>query len=614
MNKKNILTRSFLSFFLAALLSVAIWFQFTYPQLSFIDLSVSRDKAYKIAEQYLRLERGVDTKTYRHATIFSDADGADRYLQKSIGFKKEIEFLKEHKLEFFAWSVRFFREDEKEQYYVGVSAGTGEILGFSHSIKDTEARPFVEKETAKQTGIDFLRKRFGFDPSLYTIQGDSNSKLDNRMEYSFSWEKNGVYMPWSPEPETGGGKLVTSVSVSGNEIMSFSKNGLQIPEEFNRYMARQQNTGRNLALLFRIVYFALLVSAVFFVMVRRNNLVMHAVKRFCIGLTFFLFLLNIFSYFNDFEGVLYNYPTTSSFNSYFIRQVINLILNTFIVTIGILMPCLAGESLHYEIFPGKKEGSFLHFLRSTFFSRQVSQAILIGYFSSFIMIGIQSLAFAVGQRYWGVWVQYSWMTQLSSSYLPFFTAFVIGFSASFVEEISFRIFSISLGKKIFKHTLIAVFLAALIWGYGHSTYLVFPMWFRGLEVTCLGLFLSYIYLRYGIIPVIVAHFIFDVFWSSSGYLFGKASPFNFYTSLGVLLIPFIWGLAAYILNKLVVERPLRWELNQHQLYNIEVLKSYLKDKKPPGPNEQKKLQDEIVSHGWDQAVVEIVLSDLKKSA
>ena len=142
------------------------------------------------------------------------------------------------------------------------------------------------------------------------------------------------------------------------------------------------------------------------------------------------------------------------------------------------------------------------------------------------------------------------------------------------------------------------------------------MWFRGLEVTCLGFFLSFIYLRYGIIPVLVAHFLFDVFWSSSGYLFGKASAFDFYTSIGVLTIPMVWGIVAYLLNQPDDERPLRWELTKHQLYNIEVLKNYLKDKKLKflGPQEQRKLQDEIVSHGWDQAVVEIVLNDLKKTS
>src|SRR3989338_7282523 len=382
-------SRTTLRFLLASLISMAVWFQFTYPQLSLINLSVGRNQALAIATKYLQDERGVDLKNYRHATIFSSSDGADRYLQKSIGFQKEIKFLKDHNLEFFFWSARFFRENEKEQYYVSMSAATGEITDFAHVIKDTDARPFVNQETAKHTALAFLKQRFNFDPGKYTIQGDSNHKYDNRMNYSFSWEKNNVYIPWSPEPNTGGGKLLTSVAVSGDEILSFHKIGLQIPEEFNRYMARQQNTGRNLALLFRIAYLSLLVAAIFLVLVRRNNLVLHTVKTFCVGLTFFLFLLNVFSYFNDYENILYGYSTTSSFDSYFWRHVINLILSTFIVTIGILMPSVAGESLRYESFPERKQSGFLHYIQSTFSSRRVTQGVVLGYCVAFIMIGIQ---------------------------------------------------------------------------------------------------------------------------------------------------------------------------------------------------------------------------------
>ena len=74
-----------------------------------------------------------------------------------------------------------------------------------------------------------------------------------------------------------------------------------------------------------------------------------------------------------------------------------------------------------------------------------------------------------------------------------------------------------------------------------------------------------------------------------------------------------WGVIAYVLNRPNVERPLRWKLNKHQIYNIEILKNYFRDRKIT-IEEQEKLQKEIVSHGWDQAVVEIALADLQKKS
>jgi hypothetical protein len=227
---------------------------------------------------------------------------------------------------------------------------------------------------------------------------------------------------------------------------------------------------------------------------------------------------------------------------------------------------------------------------------------------------MQSAIFELGKKYLGVWVEYTWLADFSESYFPFFTVFVVGANAAFSEELTFRLFSINLGKKFLKNTFLAVLIPALIWGFGHSTYPVFPMWFRGLEVTCLGLFLSFIYLRYGIIPVIVAHYLFDVFWGSSAYLLGHSTGYLFTSSIFILSLPLIFGIIAYILNKPEDERDMTWKLTRHQLYNLEILKHYITDKQILSNKSQEELgqlKKEIMSHGWDIAVVEKVLKDIQ---
>ena len=187
----------------------------------------------------------------------------------------------------------------------------------------------------------------------------------------------------------------------------------------------------------------------------------------------------------------------------------------------------------------------------------------------------------------------------------------------------YRLYAISLGRKIFnkwlphwgnRSILIIVLLSSLIWGFSHSGYPIFPMWFRGLEVTCLGLFLAFIYLNFGIIPVIVAHYLFDAFWNSSGYIFGSSTPFYFTSSLSVLLLPLALGLVAFWLNKKEGERPLRWHLNAHQRYNLEVLKSFLKyNKNTYEHKSQGEIKKEITGHGWDPAVVDVAIGDFLRN-
>ncbi len=590
-------------FLILAAVSVWLWLRLTYPQMAFIDLSVDRGEAYRISESFLR-KAGGRPEAWIHATVFSSDRSADRYLQRALGFRKALDFIRKHDFEFFFWTTRFFRPGKQEEYRVVVSAATGEVVAFKHILDSSAVRPEIGVEEARAEAEAFLRRHFRLDMDRFQVHGDSFVKRQNRIDRSFSWEKKGVFIPWSPLPDTGGAKVLVSASLAGKEVIGFSKFHLEIPNQFQRDLARRMTVGRNLALAFRIVFYALLTAAVFFVIVQRHTLVLQSVKRFGLSLTAFLFLQHIFSYMNNFEWVLYGYPTTSSLNSYVWRHVISLVMDAFIVTLGILMPLLAGEVLHYSLYPQKREGRFLHHILGSWFSRDVCGRVILGYLTACIMFGIQSLAFALGQRYLGVWVEYTWMTPLTGSYWPFLGAFILGVSAAFSEEISFRLFGISLGRKVLRSTVAAVIASSVIWGYGHSTYPVFPMWFRGLEVTCLGLFLAVVYLRFGLLSVITAHFLFDVLWSASPQLLGRASTFDVQTSLAVVLLPLAYGMTAFLLNKDPSERPMRYRLNRHQLFNCAVLEEYLHAHPEILKGPPREVIRMIADHGWDIAVVE----------
>ena len=133
------------------------------------------------------------------------------------------------------------------------------------------------------------------------------------------------------------------------------------------------------------------------------------------------------------------------------------------------------------------------------------------------------------------------------------------------------------------------------------------MWFRVFEITLLGFFLSFIYLRHGIIPVLIGHYLFNAFWNSAGYIFGKTNPFFMWTSLFIICLPLLYGVAAFILNKKEHEGEMSWKLSKHQLHNLEILKFYLQHHHLPEGKSEDKLKKELLSHGWDIAVIEAAL-------
>ena len=596
-----------ITWLLLATLSLFIWCKFTFPQLVFVNLRIDRHQALEIAEDYLK-KTGFEPSQYKSATVFSLERRANQYLQKAISFVGLSEFVKEQNFDLFFWLVRFFNEHKTEEFRLTISSSTGEVIGFNHKIDQDAARPIIERDEARKQAEDFLTKKFKFDLNNYAIKGDIATNQDNRVDYAYSWMKKSVNIPWSSKENSGTGKIITGLTITGNEILSFSKNTFSVPEQFDRYLGEIQNTGDNLSTIVRFFYYILFIGAIFFVIVRRNHLIMHTTKHFYIGVATITYILSILSDLNNFQILLFNYSTTSAFIDYLWRFFINTMRGTLFYAVGIFLPAIAGELLHYENFKQSPQGSFQYYIRSTFFSRDVARLILLGYLVCCVMLGTQSLLTGVGQKYWGVWVQHNWMTQFSTSYWPFVMALTIGFSASLFEEIMYRMFAISWGKKIFKNTFAACVISSLIWGFAHSGYPVYPMWFRGIEVSCLGFFLSFVYLRYGIIPVIVGHFLFDVFWNTAGFLLGSSQSFYFYSSFLVLMLPLGFACIAFIINKKTDPKPMRWDLNKHQLFNLEVLKNYLKSHPEIMTKTPKdKLKSEIAAHGWDIAVVEEAL-------
>ena len=600
-------------FSLLAFVSILIWARFSYPQLAFTSFTVDRAQARTIARNYLTQELHVDLKPYHEAIVFNADEDTNRFLQRALGFDGLIRFLKKEDYELFYWTVRFFQEGKDEQYQVFVSSATGEIIALRHPVADTYPIERVEREAAHERAVAFLHERFGFNPDEYIVMGDMKNNYDNRTDYSFSWRKKSVEINWSDQPDAGFGKLVTVVRISGDQVLRFSKSGFVVPDKFSNEIARLSNTGNNLSTILRVLNFLLFFSTVYVITVRRNHLAMHTTKRFYIWLAVSFFVLIAGNVGNQLQSILFEYQSSVPLIDYLMRNAIDGIFYGLFTSIMILMPSLAAELLHFEQLGEQKKGAFLHYLRTSFFSRDLAGSIGIGYLTCLIMLGMQAILIEIGQRYWGVWREFNWMTQLTSAYMPLLAGFVLAYKSSFMEELLFRVFAISLGKKFFKNTLAAAIVASLLWGFGHSGYAVYPMWFRGVEVTMLGFLLSWVYLRFGIIPVLVAHYLFDIFWGAAAYLLGQTTPTYFLNTLILLLLPSVLAIVAFVMDRKPEERPLKWLFNKHQDYNLNILKDHLRTHWDHfGRLDRAVAQQEIVSHYWDLAVVETALEELYK--
>lgn len=605
----NITKKIWIVFIAAALFSTIVWWQFSYPRLAFLNLKINRTQALTIAREYLSA-LNYPIETYTPAVVFEMDEMADLYLQTTIGFEKLKQFAADENYDMFYWQVRFFREKEKEEYRVTVSADEGEVIRFRHIIEETAARERIEREQAKEHALLFLKNRFDFQPEFYSQRADLQTLRDFRDDFIVSWHKNDVNVPWTEKQEDGSGRLVTTVMVSGQEILEFTRNFFKIPDLFKWHLDKEKVVGQNIFSIVKLVYYALIAAGVFFITMRGNHVAMHLTKSFYCYSVAVICLLSVASLFNLFPQMMFNFNTSTSFRAFFFETGLNHIMYSVFTVVAAFIPGIAGETIHFEVLRQRPQGSFLYYLRSTFFSRDVALRILFGYLIFFLMLGVQSLAMELGRRYWGVWIERNWMAELSTMYVPFLAALTIALMAAFSEEIMFRLFAVNLGIKIFRNPVVAIVLSALIWGFGHSNYAVFPMWFRGVEVSCLGLLLGFTYYHFGIIAVIVAHFLFDAFWQTAGYLLGDTQPIYFWSSVALLLLPAVFAAIAYWLNQAVELKDLRWHLTRHQQFNLGVIKGYLNQNPELLNCPREVILKEFLANGWDPAVIETAIDDL----
>jgi len=600
----KITNREWRIFILVAIISIVFWLKFEYPRFSYVRLRVDKKEAIAIADKYLK-SRGVNPGGYESAVIFDSDKWGDRYLQKTLGLGLEKEFIQRHGYDLFFWQIRFFKEFQEEEYFITISADTGAILSFQHLIEDIEPRGDITKDSAKKKAEFFLKDNYNLNLSEYGFHEEKVKRYEKRQDYSFSWEKKGVYIPWLKEG--GGAKLLIGATVSGNEIKEFYAAKLDMPEKFQRYIENQFMLGEYISSFYFLLFTALLVFSIFILLKRKGYLSIYIARKWFYCLAALFIFLNILYILNNMESISMAYPTSVRFSHFMRTYFIKAIISLFFVAVSFVIPGLAGESLCVEVFPYNKSSCFSYYLKTGFFNRGVSRLVILGYLVFFIVMGFQGIIFHFGQKYLGVWREWCNFTQFSSSYIPLFSVFVVALSASINEEVTFRLFGISLGVKYLKNAILSVVLLSFIWGLGHSAYPVFPAWFRVIEVSLIGFIFGFIFLRYSIITLLTAHYLVDTFLGVAAYIVGDAPRYLFYSSIFLLLVPLGFALVAYILNREDKEKDIKTKLSKLQKYNLDILITYISTKKSQGYSVDR-LQKELIEHGWDKLLIDLAFS------
>ncbi|MGA8808011.1 MAG: CPBP family intramembrane glutamic endopeptidase [Thermoanaerobaculia bacterium] len=539
MNREQLARRDWL--LIAACVAVAAvsifivvnWFGAAFPEAS-IEFKYDRGSSEKLADGVLA-EQLIDTRGMKHAATFDSDDEARIFLERSLGLKKTNEILK-HDVRLWAWSHRWFRPLQEEEFRVDV-APTGEVIGFSDRIPEDRAISSPDVNAARAIAERFLGNVHAFNDLKLVAQ--SERRLPKRMQRIFTWDSQSVHPAGAP--------YRTIVTIDGDRVSSFSRR-IKVPEDWQRSyreLRSKNNLAGNVDVVFLIITMVCVV-AIFVMRLLRGDLQL----RLLLGIGIAAVILVTGTSLNSFPSALAGYNTTESYAAFLARFGFGALIQGIGVAMMLVVVVGAGEVLFRERFPNKLSVARI-WNRRALTSKRVFLAFTVGYTLVAFFLGYQVAFYLIADKF-GAWApaEVPYDDMLNTAF-PWIAVLFAGFFPALSEEFMSRAFSIPFFEKVLRSRVAAIIAAGFIWGFGHATYPNQPFYIRGVEVGCAGVLIGFLMMRFGIVPLLIWHYTVDALYTAMLLL---RSGNNYYVVSGALsslvfAIPMLVSIVLYVRNK-----------------------------------------------------------------
>ncbi|MGQ9707179.1 MAG: CPBP family intramembrane glutamic endopeptidase [bacterium] len=492
-----------------------------FPQ-SAIDLKLSREEITEIAEDFISKQE-IDKEGYTKVIILGADDDASVYLSKCLGIQGTNILVRDGRVPVWRWEVRYFKPLQKKEYIIYITP-EGKLIGFRAFLPEAEEGANLTIGEAEIVANSFLLEVFPIDEKWELVE-KSSTKREKRTDHLFVWENKSQVLGDE-------GRLRVKIEVAGDKISAFNW-FLKIPEKFLRDYQTQKSYGSFLSMISALLIIILVFTGIIVFLKSFRSAIIPIKYPLVVGIIIAVSL--ILTNLNSIPMIMMDYNTTSSMMSFIFSQVLKVVISALVFGLAVLIAVAIGDLYGRQFLPGRYS-AIDSFRKGKIFTRPLAFSSLRGLSVAFIFIGGQILFYFLLTRKFGVWFpaenQYS---DVYGTVLPFLAPLTISIIAGVSEEYIFRLFSVVLLKKVFKFLLFSAIVASAIWALGHSTYAVYPVYIRGIELTIFGTLLFYFFWRYDLMTVIIAHYSIDAFYI--GYpLLQAHSKYFFISGLIVMLL------------------------------------------------------------------------------
>ncbi|MFO1323387.1 MAG: CPBP family intramembrane glutamic endopeptidase [Burkholderiales bacterium] len=496
----------------AAALALA-WrlFPLALPLVS-LEITMTRDQALAQAEA-LAGARKLAPPGARSAIVFNQDAVAQNYVELEGGGKPAFARLVEGRAYApFWWDVRLFKVGEIEEVLIRFRPD-GVLDGFIRNVPETYVRDPATQALTAEAALALARKQatdeWNVDFAPYRLLDQAQlTRPSGRVDHQFVFERGEAI---------GDARIRLAVTVAGDELIQVHP-FVHVPESFGRRFAQMRSANNTIASVASVAAGVLygLVGCILGALwlLRKHSLIWQ--PALAAGLAIGALLAG--ALLAGSPSAWFTFSTAQTEASFWWRQ-IGLALLVFIgggLALGEVF--MASEGLARRAFPDHPQLWRL-WSRDAAATGAVAGRTAGGYLFVPVELALIAAFYFVTNRWLGWWQPSETLTDpnILASAVPALAPIAMSLQAGFMEECVFRAVPLALGALIgarFGHRragiAIAFVLQAVIFGAAHANYPGFPAYSRLVELVVPAMMWALIFLRYGLLPTILLHTLFDL--------------------------------------------------------------------------------------------------------
>ena len=479
-----------------------------------LDIKLARADAVAKARE-IAARQPLLPRELRAAARFTHDESVQNYVELEGGGKEAFSALVAGDVYSpYRWEVRLFAPGETTEETVRFRPD-GTPQGFTLRLPQTfvpadASGLALDRATAQALAERTAHDDWGVDFGAYRLlEATEQTRPTGRVDHAFAYERTTGHL--------GDSRFRLRVAVTGNvltEVAPF----VFIPESFERRFSELRSANNAIAGAASVIAVLLYgiggcIVAVLW-LARRHWLLWR--PAFAAG--FFVGVLLGAASLADIPGAWFGFDTAQTVTSFWLREIGKAAAATIGGGLLLGLIFMAAESLSRRAFPAHPQlwrtGS-----REAAPTTAVLGRALGGYLFVPIELAFIAAFYAATNRLLGWWQPSEVLTdpEILGSAVPALGPIAMSLQAGFMEECLFRAVPLSLAALIgqrFGHRTaaiaIAVVVQALVFAGGHASYPGFPSYSRLVELFLPAIVWALIFLRFGLVPTILLHWLFDL--------------------------------------------------------------------------------------------------------